>query len=370
MRIIYFSNGYTSHDWNFLDKLSSSDNEVWFLRLKDRSSDTETRELPVGVNEIKWIGLPNNHPSLDQMVQLKCSFEKILVKVRPDIIHAGPIQSCAFIAVLSGFHPIVATSWGYDILTDAYLSRKMNWITEYTLSHCDAILCDSNAVKEKIQEFTNLDSHFIVQFPWGVKLSKFFPGTDSIELRKRLGWENCRVIISTRRWEPIYGIKTVLESFRLAYIKEPTLRLLLIGDGSLLNYVKNYLIKHGMGGVIHCPGVVNNDLLPKYFQVADIYLSCSHTDGSSVSLLEALASGIPAIVSDIPGNREWIINEKIGGLAPAEDASIFAEQILTYANLNLTDREISRISSRQIIESRGDWDRNFCRLLGLYKKVV
>ena len=53
-----------------------------------------------------------------------------------------------------------------------------------------------------------------------------------------------------------------------------------------------------------------------------------------------------------------------------EDASIFAEQILTYANLNLTDREISRISNRQIIESRGDWDRNFCRLLELYKKVV
>ena len=63
---------------------------------------------------------------------------------------------------------------------------------------------------------------------------------------------------------------------------------------------------------VHFGGQVGYDNLPLYYGASDLYLSASHSDGSSVSLMEALASGLPVLVSDIPGNREWISEGKTG----------------------------------------------------------
>ena len=67
---------------------------------------------------------------------------------------------------------------------------------------------------------------------------------------------------------------------------------------------------------------------PGFYRSADLYLSASHSDGSSVSLMEALACGRPVLVSDIPGNREWIENSPAGWLFPDGDDAALAEGIL------------------------------------------
>ena len=61
--------------------------------------------------------------------------------------------------------------------------------------------------------------------------------------------------------------------------------------------------------------------LPGYYQAADLYISASHSDGSSVSLMEALASGLPVLVSDIPGNVEWVEPGRQGWLFKDSDVT-------------------------------------------------
>ena len=61
------------------------------------------------------------------------------------------------------------------------------------------------------------------------------------------------------------------------------------------------------------------------YRAADLYLSASHSDGSSVSLMEALGCGLPVLVSDIPGNREWVTDGEQGWLFPdGDDAAAVA----------------------------------------------
>jgi glycosyltransferase involved in cell wall biosynthesis len=57
-------------------------------------------------------------------------------------------------------------------------------------------------------------------------------------------------------------------------------------------------------------GEVDQSALPSVYRSADLYVSPSRVDGSSVSLLEAMASGIPVCVSDIEGNRQWIADDR------------------------------------------------------------
>jgi L-malate glycosyltransferase len=102
--------------------------------------------------------------------------------------------------------------------------------------------------------------------------------------------------------------------------------------------------------------------------MADIYISPSHVDGSSVTLMEALASGLPCLVSDIPGNREWVEEGVNGWLFRDGDVDDLAEKIL---NAIKSRRSWGRIgkAARKTAEERADWRKNFGKLLETYEKI-
>jgi len=104
--------------------------------------------------------------------------------------------------------------------------------------------------------------------------------------------------------------------------------------------------------------------LPEVYRTADLYVSASHTDGSSVSLLEALACGKPVLVSDIPGNLEWIQNSQNGWTFPDGDVDQLSNQILQISVRN--DLEKFGKSARRLAELRADWKVNFKKLLSAY----
>jgi len=112
----------------------------------------------------------------------------------------------------------------------------------------------------------------------------------------------------------------------------------------------------------HMPGQIPQKDLPDYFRSSDIYISASLSDGSSVSLMEALACGSPALVSDIPGNREWVQPGKQGWLFPAKKVAALEQLILQAANF----KQFAKMSkgARKTAESKADWTKN---KLGLYK---
>ncbi len=66
---------------------------------------------------------------------------------------------------------------------------------------------------------------------------------------------------------------------------------------------------------------------------ADLYMSASHTDGSSVSLMEAMACGLPCAVSSIAGNQEWVQTGEQGWVFPDGDAEKLAEIMLAASRL-------------------------------------
>jgi glycosyltransferase involved in cell wall biosynthesis len=115
------------------------------------------------------------------------------------------------------------------------------------------------------------------------------------------------------------------------------------------------------------PGPVSQAELPSYYHSADLYISASHSDGTSISLLEALASGTPALVSDIPGNCEWIEPGVHGWWFTDGDPQALAEMI-DYAQGIRNRRSFPVLSAacRDLAEQRADWKINFPHLLDAY----
>jgi len=368
MRIAYFSRTYTAHDLRFLTGIRAHGHEVVFLCLGDVAQGWEKRPLPDGV---ELVALHRNavHEPADCLEAMP-DFEKALARARPDVLHAGPVPTCGFMSALSGFRPLVLMSWGSDILVEPERSPASHWAVTCALRHADVFQCDCDAVRAKALALHAMPAGQIVQFPWGIDLSAFDPAGVRAGVREKLGWQDQLVVISNRSWEPIYGIGTVLESFRVAALADERLRLLLLGHGSEVEMVHAFIRQHHLSGKVCLAGRIGNDQLAPYLREADFYLSCSHSDGASISLLEAMAIGLPCIVSDIPGNREWIVPGEGGWLAPVAEASMFAQVLHAAAAMTAAQRVQLGERNRSVASARADWSQNLGLLMGAYERLA
>ena len=360
MKIIYFSKNYTTHDYRFLSSLSGTEHDVFFLRLEAHKRQTEDRPVPENIQQIVWSGGKRQFRWRD-VPSLTLDLRRLTREIKPDLIHAGPIQNCAFLAALSGFHPILAMSWGYDLVMDADKSSWMRWVTRYTLKRSAFFTSDAQVSQEKAIAY-GMDPERTVIFPWGVDITHFTP-------RKPVTRSSSSfTIFCNRTWEPIYGVEVLAKAFVRIASTHPKVDLILLGGGSQGTRIRQLLMNGGVLERVHFGGTISQADLPRWYHMADLYISPSHVDGSSVSLMEALASGLPCLVSDIPGNREWIEDGVNGWLFRDGDVDDLVQKIVFAIQNRKLFKEIGK-AARQTAEQKADWKKNFGKLLETYSRV-
>jgi glycosyltransferase involved in cell wall biosynthesis len=239
----------------------------------------------------------------------------------------------------------------------------------YALGRASAFVCDCDAVRARAHSLMHGTLPAVVQFPWGVDLSVFAPG-DRDRHRAALELGPGPVIVSTRLWEEHYGILTVIEAVGRARRQVPDLQLLLLGDGSQRDRVQELIARWDLQRAVTTPGLVSPDALAPYFQAADMYLTCTHSDGASISLLEAMACGLPVVASDIPGNREWLDGQAGSALVPVGDAEAFAAAIVEVGQLSPEAQRERGAANRMTTTQRADWKANVQQLFAAYAAVV
>jgi glycosyltransferase involved in cell wall biosynthesis len=368
VKVLYFSDNTSGHNRRFLEKLSQAGLEVWFL--DPTGNGAVDTWLPEGVH---WVRpkqtLPRNSTPAEFSGFL-LEFENLLEEISPDLVHAGPIQSCGYLTALSRFHPWLLTSWGSDLLFHAEQTPEWKQATQVALSSADGFFCDCDTVRAASRQWAEIPDSRIVQFPWGIRKGQFGPVGPWPPQEKGEREPGTHLFISTRSWAPLYGITTLLEAFQQAYRVDSSLRLLLLGDGSEAGKVREFIKVHGLSRVIRTLGPYPGEDMPMWFRAADTYVSCTQSDGTSISLLEAMATGLPPVVSDIPSNREWVTEGTNGWLATPRCSEEFADRMLRSAHLSPEQRRLFSERNQHIVEAQADWDRNFPRLLEMYERLT
>ncbi len=364
MRVLYFSNSYSPHDHRFLAALANTEHEVFYLRLEDGGRQVEDRPVPSEIRQVQWAGGsgPFGWPSVPR---LWADLLRVLRDVHPDIVHAGPIQTCAFLTALTGFRPLLTMSWGFDLMQDSERNAWWRWVTRYTLRRSTFFVSDALVTRDKAVAY-GMDANCTAVFPWGVDLAHFRP-TEPVE-KPWKARQTAFTLFCNRSWEPRYGVDVLARAFVKVARQRPDVGLLLLGGGSQAGAIRSILMTGGVLERVQFPGQVSQSDLPRWYQMADLYVSPSHVDGSSVSLMEALACGLPCLVSDIPANREWVADGENGWLFPDGDADALAAKIT--AVMEQRDQAVIRRAARQTAEQRADWSKNFAVLLQAYQKAV
>jgi glycosyltransferase involved in cell wall biosynthesis len=147
--------------------------------------------------------------------------------------------------------------------------------------------------------------------------------------------------------------------------KNPSAHLQIVGDGADREKISKQIIDQELTNHVELIGSVSSEELRLRYSSCDLYISASRWEMFGLPLLEAMACGKPALVSDIPSHRELVELSRAGQLFPLENDMKLGDQISAICN-NL--QSLSE-SARKFAE-RSDWSKVCRRVADIYEKIL
>lgn len=146
-------------------------------------------------------------------------------------------------------------------------------------------------------------------------------------------------LLVTRNLEAIYDISTALRAFRRVHEAYPGARLTVCGSGPERESLVAQAEDLGIGGAVNFTGRLDNDRIAGLYQSADVMMNPSLADNMPISILEALACGVPVVTTDVGGVPYLVSHEQTALLVSPGDDQAMAEAVLSLlGNPALGDR--------------------------------
>jgi glycosyltransferase involved in cell wall biosynthesis len=360
--VLYVSEGWTPHDRRFLAAMSSRLGRTHWLRLGGGDGHAPD-DLPRGVRAVRDRGAA---PGEDAWTERIASAAR---ETACDLVHAGPVPTAGLAAVRARAKPVVVMAWGSDVLLAAERGASTASRASEALRGAAGFVADARCVEEAARALGLPDATPRAVFPWGVEREALEDPGSGRALRARLGWEDAHVCVSLRAWKPEYRLDVLLDAFDAARGSDPRLRLALLGGGEDAPRVLARARPWIDAGVAACPGNVPAPELRAWLAASDLYVSSVPSDGSSVSLLEAMAAGRAAVVVGRHGNREWVEPGRTGWLVPPGDPAALAAA-LREAFRDPAALRRAGAAAREVVLARARWEENVGALFALYERVA
>jgi len=288
----------------------------------------------------------------------------VLSSYRCRLIHAHWAIPTGLIGILAGSlfkKPVIVTIHGSDFRMAMEGSVLLNRLFIYVCKKARHVNCVSK-VQKKVIEQLGIPDEKISTIPMGVEA--VFRGVG--QRRSRDDRDQFITVISNRNFLPIYNVSHLIQAIPWVLKEEPQTRFVIAGDGKEREALEKETKELNIDTSIQFLGRIPHEEMPKLLAEADIYVSTSLYDGTSVSLLEAMASGCFPVVSDIPSNREWIRDGENGFLVPVNDEKILAKKILdAIHNKELLER--ARKLNRSIVEENALWSVCIEKIKAIYE---
>jgi glycosyltransferase involved in cell wall biosynthesis len=293
----------------------------------------------------------------------------LIRKIQPDIVDGHFVTSYGFLAACSGFHPLVVSAWGSDVLVLPKRNFLLKAITKYALRKADIVTSDAEHVKIALMELGTEPQKINLAY-FGTDTDKFKPAQRNRDLQQALGIIDSPTVISLRSLEPIYDIETLVKSIPLVLREVPEAKFVIAGGGSQAAKLKEQVKSLGVAQSVKFTGLIPNDKLPEYLNSADIYVSTSLSDaGLAASTAEAMACGLPVIITDFGDNKKWVEDGINGFLIPLKNPQVLASKIIhLIRNKEIRDK-FGQIN-RQVIKERNDSQKEMRKREELYQVLM
>ena len=239
----------------------------------------------------------------------------LLRRLQPDLLHAHYASGYGTLAMLARWRPTLLSVWGSDVYEFPAGGALQAWLLRRNLGAADALASTSVAMAEQTRRVMGRPLPITVT-PFGVDLQHFRPGPQRAPgLPLTLG--TVKTLATT------YGIDLLLEAFAGLRQRLPTLacRLLIVGDGPQRADLQSLAIRLGIADAVHFAGPVPHWDVPGFLHQLDVYVAPSRQESFGVAVVEAMACGLPVLVSDAGGLPEVVQHGSSGLVVRAGDVA-------------------------------------------------
>jgi glycosyltransferase involved in cell wall biosynthesis len=327
---------------------------------------------------IKKNNLPNPFKTLLYTFHHFIKLRMLIKENKFDLIHIHWLFDVSVLA--ASFQrgiKFVITPWGSDIQyapkPGRLQSTKINFnrfLVQRIAKKTDAVCCDSLAQKEILEKAgTSAEKIHIIYF--GTDVQAYSPANKRLHLREKYGAnERSVLVISNRSHEPVYDIETFIRASKIAYEENKDLRFVLAGSGSLTSTYKELISELNLNAIYYLPGRMADEEFSCSTASCDIYVSTSKSDGGlAASTAEAMASGLPVLISNFGENSGWLKNESAGMVFPVGDFKSLAEHIILLSN-NPAERDQRGKIGREIICQFNNSEIEWKKVELLYSSLI
>ena len=293
----------------------------------------------------------------------------LIKRLRPDIIHAHGLLSPTTMAVMAKRlwgTPIASKSLRGGILGDfeRLINRPLGRYRYHVLQkYVDAFIAISNEIKDEFIE-SGVPSEKCNFIPNGVKLDKFLPVDTSakIQLRRQLQLPEGMIVIFAGRLEREKRVDDLVKVWQEVQQQHPDKYLLILGTGS-----QETRLKEMATGNVLFKGAVDN--VAPYLQASDMFVLPSVAEGLSNALLEALATGLPVVVTATGGTTDIVRHKVSGWLIHDYEARALLEGILTFLQ-DRSLREKCALEGRRLVMENYSLTNTADSLCKLYNNLL
>ena len=355
MKICLIADAISVHTQKWAQYFAKQGNEVHLISYESSDLDYNGVEVHVISSRFKnlYVSFIPRHIRIYLLVK----------RLKPDIVHAHFITKFGYHAAFLNYSPVIMSAWGSDILLDPMKSKFIWHITKYSLQKADFVYGVSQDLCDKIIFNFDVSSSKVKLVPNGVDLNIFYP------VRK----ENCEtgslVVLSNRKLFDVYSIDTLIKSIPHVIEENKNITFFIAGYGPLENDLKRLVDDLKLNDYVSFIGEVDNNEMVGLLRQCDIYVSTSLSDGTPVSMLEAMACGKACIMTDVGGVSEWIEDGVSGCLFTPKDQQMLASKILELAFNSKLRTEFGK-NAFSFIHKRGDWDKIMANVRNHYIDLV
>jgi len=262
----------------------------------------------------------------------------VLRELGPAIVHTRNLPALEFLSVaaLAGVRGRVHGEHGRDMYDIDGSSRKYNVLRKVLNPLVSRYTAVSNDLAQWLVGTVGVAAEKVVQICNGVDTQRFYPRTDNQSLIGPDGFvqQDTLIVGTVGRMQTVKDQVTLVRAFLHLIQTDPKarerLRLVMIGDGPLREDSQKLLRAGGAEAFAWLPGERAD--IPEIIRAMDVFVLPSIAEGISNTILEAMASGLPVIATNVGGNPELVQDGRTGSLVPASDPRALAKAMQVYVH--------------------------------------
>lgn len=365
MRILYVAPLTSIHSRRWIGFFRDRGHEIHVLSFAENEKPIEGVQHHLLIPKAKRFPQP-----IDWILNKRPLFRAIrqtVDRISPDIVHVHWIDFFAFAMVKAHVHPLVLTAWGSDVLIKTRESAKVRYVVRGAVRGADRITCDAEHMREAlVSHGANRAKVDVINF--GTDCRLFNPARRDLGLARELGFpQGAPLVISLRGLKPVYDISTLIRAVPLVLAEVPEARFVVASDGPDRQSLEKAAADAGVAEMVRFTGYLSDDDLQRYTASATVYVSTSLSDGGiAASTAEAMAAGVPAVVTAFGDNADWVKDGETGYLFPCSDHRALADRVVRLLRDEASCRAIGG-KARNLILERNNYETQMARVEAMYR---